>query len=95
MFVFLSLGFVFDGEWSLRLSFDIFTSDPIVPVSPSFPPCLLLCFFLSVYVSPFLLCFFPFLVSGSRPPLNCCKTQEVWSVRRVLVVPPSLPARPS
>lgn len=51
-----------------------------------------LCLCLSLW---FFFASFSLLVSGSRPPLNCCKTQEVWSVRRVWVVPSNLPARPS
>lgn len=87
--------FIFDGEWSLRLSFDVFCIRPhshCLSLLPSLSPSLFLCLCMSLR---FLFASFPLLVSGSRPPLSCCKTQDVWSVRRVLVVPPSLPARPS
>lgn len=97
MFHCFGFGFGFDGDWSLRLSFDIFLHQSLSHSPPSLPPPSLP---VSFSLSHCLSLWFSFaasslLVSGSRPPLNCCKIQEVWSVRRVGVVPSSLPASPS
>lgn len=69
-----------DGEWFLRTSFDTF-----FPQSVFHSPCrslsgslsLALCVSLPLW---FFFASFSLLVSGSRPPLNRCRTQEVWSV---------------
>lgn len=93
--IFSFLFLFFGGEWFLRMSFDILYNrvHPLVSITLSFSSLSLsLCVSLSFWL---FFASFSFLVSGSRPPLNRCKTREVWSLRRALVVPPSLPARPS
>lgn len=69
-FLFLCYGFGFDGDWSLRLSFDIFFTSEFIPQSPvfpsSFPPSPSLFLSVCVCLSGFPLLLFPFwfLVAG-------------------------------